>query len=153
MSRLRFTELAASPAAPSGSKGEVWLKNDQTVHLEDKNSVDHEFAFVGPVQIGPSESITIVSGVAAATGLSGNLVIDTEGSTSSDILDKITGHVDGDIIRIRAANDARTIVVTNGSFMRIGSNFSLNNAWDNIELLNIGSDVFIQSGGRNNNGT
>uniref|UniRef100_A0A6M3KXG7 Uncharacterized protein n=1 Tax=viral metagenome TaxID=1070528 RepID=A0A6M3KXG7_9ZZZZ len=151
MSRLRFTELAAAPTAPSGSKGEVWLKDDQTVHLEDKNSVDHEFAFVGPTHMGAAESITIAVGVAAATGLSGNLVIDTAGGASSDALDKITGFATGDVVVVRAANDARSVVVTNGSFMRIGSDFTLNNAYDNIVLLNIGSDVFIQTG-RNNNG-
>jgi parallel beta-helix repeat protein len=74
-------------------------------------------------------AVTVNSGVRLAT-------IDTEGAAASDDLDTITyAGVVGDLLRVRAANNARTVVVKDGTGnMRLSGDFSLDNGEDSILL-------------------
>lgn len=81
---------------------------------------------------------TIASG--AVTVLGNYMTIDTEASAATDDLDTISGAdhgTTGGRLVIRAANSARTVVVKNGTgnLKLAGSDFSLDNALDTIQLV------------------
>jgi hypothetical protein len=69
--------------------------------------------FQGKVQFADDGELTISSGAITPTGVFHT--VDTESDASSDDLETISGGVDGDILRIRAANTARTIVIKDGT--------------------------------------
>lgn len=78
-----------------------------------------------------SNSQTIASGV--ITGAYSYIIVDTEGAAASDSLDTVNGCDQGDIIILRAASSARTVIITDntGNIQTAGSlNFSLDNAGD-----------------------
>lgn len=93
---------------------------------------------------------TIVAGVATVTG-PGEFLIDTEGAAATDDLDKIAGLAAGEVVIIKAANDARTIVLKQGAYLKLGGiDFSLNNAYDVAVLQCVGSDICIAWSLQNN---
>jgi len=100
---------------------------------------------------GAPPEVTIASGVAALSG-EGSYLVDTEADAASDDLDKLTGLVEGDEVVLKAANNARTVVLKNGAYLKIGADFSLNNQYDTITLLCIGSDTCVVKGGRASGG-
>ena len=63
--------------------------------------------------------------------------VDTENDTASDILDTINGGTVGDIIILEAENDARSVVVTDGTGLKLegSANFTLDDSQDKIELI------------------
>lgn len=69
--------------------------------------------FSGPVKFADDGELTIASGAITITG--SNHTIDTEGDASSDDLDTITGGTDGMILTIRIENDAREVVLKDGT--------------------------------------
>ena len=102
---------------------------------------------------GSSSEVTIVSGVAALSG-EGYYGIDTESDDASDALTQVTGLVDGDEIILKPENDARTVVVTHGTNLKLsnGANFTMNSAYDRIRLQCIGSDTCVELS-RSSNGS
>lgn len=95
-------------------------------------------------------ALTIASGVVTATQT--NHAIDTEAAASTDDLDTISGGVADQILIIRAANDARTIVVKHGTgniFLNGAANFSLDDSKDRLLLQKMGSN-WVQIGASNN---
>lgn len=97
-------------------------------------------------RFGMTEASHIISGGSIVLGVGGLLVVDTEGSASTDNLDTITTtggspFVVGDIIVIRAQNDARTVVITeSGNFKLIGgANVTLDNTGDLAMFIYLGS--------------
>ena len=60
-----------------------------------------------------STELTISSG--AVTVTQGFHTVDTEGDAASDDLDTITGYLDGSLLLIRPENDARSVVLKNGT--------------------------------------
>jgi len=101
----------------------------------------------------PTE-ITIVSGIAILPG-QGYYEIDTEGDTDSDNLTQITGLVNGDEIILKSANDARTVVVVEGAYLKLNNeaNFTINSIYDRIRLQCIGSDICVELGNRSSGGS
>jgi len=79
---------------------------------------------------------TISSGAITYTGA--YMVVDTEGSASSDDLDTINGGNDGDILIIKTANDSRSVVIKHGTG---SNNINLTNAQD--KTLAITRDAFV----------
>ena len=78
--------------------------------------------------------VTIVSGVITAT--SSFMRVDTESAGATDDLDTISGGVDGGRLILRAAADARTVVLKDGTGnLNIAGDFSLDNVEDTIELI------------------
>jgi hypothetical protein len=66
--------------------------------------------------------------------------VDTEGSAASDDLDTINGMINGDLLILSAANDARTVVVKDGTGnIRCAGDFSMDNTQDRIVLLREGA--------------
>lgn len=98
-----------------------------------------------PLGGGSPATITIASGVAAKpinAGFGTALVIDTEAAAATDDLDTITAGKNGEIITVRAANTARTVVCKNGTgnLKLAGSDFSLDNTDDTILLMSNGTN-------------
>ena len=86
------------------------------------------------LSVGAPQSLTIASGAIAAT--KSFIAIDTEAAAASDDLDTITGGAAGDMLILSAANDARTVVVKNGTgnLALGGSDFSLTHSSDRLWL-------------------
>ncbi len=96
-------------------------------------------------------TLTIATGVVTATQSSH--AIDTEAGAGSDDLDTISGGAAEQILIIRAANDARTVVVKHGTgniFLTGAANFSLDDSKDRLMLQKMGSNW--HEIGRGNNG-
>lgn len=60
--------------------------------------------------------------------------VDTEGAAASDDLTTINGGHDGQILTLRAADAARTVVVKDGSTLRLAGDFTMDNSQDSITL-------------------
>jgi len=68
--------------------------------------------------------------------------IDTQDSAASDDLDTINGLSAGNEIMISAANDARTVVLKNGTGnLSIRGDISLNEAIDRVRLIHDGTNL------------
>ncbi len=100
---------------------------------------------------GPAAAETIASGIVDVS-YAGRVSVDTEAAAASDDLDKITGLNDGDMVILEAANDARSVVVKDGAYLKLQSDFTLNNQYDRITLQCIGSDTCVEIS-RSNNGS
>lgn len=111
--------------------GTVWLDTDTNALYLYDGSADI------PITLGGVRSeLTIATGAITPT-LAGTIVVDTEGDAASDDLDTITATNmnDGDIIILKAADDARTVVVKNGTGnIACNADFSLDNSLDRIML-------------------
>jgi len=91
-------------------------------------------------QFGSPETLTIATGVAAKVGGQRNLLLAGEGGLD-DQLDNITGYAEGDMIVIGPASDTVTITVADSANMNLqGADFTMNNVYDSMVLLNLGSD-------------
>jgi len=100
----------------------------------------------------PTE-ITIVSGAVTLSG-AGYYEIDTEGDADSDALTQLFGLAEGNEVILKPANDARTVVVTNGAYLKLnrGYNFTMDSIYDRIRLQCIGFDICVECGGRSSGG-
>jgi hypothetical protein len=81
------------------------------------------------------ESLTISAGVITVS--QSNCTVDTEASAATDDLVTINGGVDGQILHIRANNDARDVVVKNakGNIRLSGAlDFTLDRVYDSLTL-------------------
>ena len=77
------------------------------------NTFTETVKFDGKLAIEMDGELTIVSGEITVTGA--NHIVDTEGDAASDDLDTINGGIDGSVLTIAPANDARTVVVKHGT--------------------------------------
>lgn len=76
--------------------------------------------------------------------------VDTEGDAATDDLDTINGGFEGRIIRLRAANSGRTVVLKDGTGnLRLGGDRALDNAEDCITLQFSGG-VWVETAFANN---
>ena len=86
-----------------------------------------------------STELTISTGAIVKT--QGWHRIDTEGDAASDDLDTISGGQAGDRLILQAENDARTVVIKDGTGnIQCAGDFSLDNTQDTIELIYDGSN-------------
>jgi len=92
---------------------------------------------------------TIASGIVTVSG-PGCYAIDTESAAASDALDKIVGLAEGEEVIIKPADDTHSVVVTSGTYMKIQANFTMDNQYDSMRLLCLGSDVCIELSRANN---
>lgn len=134
----------------AGGAGQIHLKNDADFSMDDsedwllltRDGTDWEEVLRGRSQ--KPRSATIASGVAALTG-PGAWSLDTESSAASDDLTQLTGLADGEQVTIRPANDARTIVVKKGTYIKLqGVDFTMESQYDRIVLECIGSDTVVE---------
>lgn len=99
-------------------KGSVW------------DSSDNPF---GLVNIPEGAELTISAGVITVTDSYHH--VDTEADAGTDDLDTINGGTSGDILFLRANNDARTVVCKDGTGnLTLAGDFSLDSVSDRILL-------------------
>jgi hypothetical protein len=95
--------------------------------------VTGDFSVSGFLSFGTPTELTISAGVVTATGSSHK--IDTESDAASDDLDTINGGSAGDILILRAADGARTVVLKDGTGnLALEGDFSLDAAGDQCVL-------------------
>lgn len=83
---------------------------------------------------GDESTLTIASGVITITSCFHK--VDTESAAASDDLDTINGCLDGQILTIRAANSARTVVLKDGTGnLKLAGDCTLDNEEDTITLI------------------
>lgn len=75
----------------------------------------------------------------AITATSSTHKVDTEGGAGTDDLDTINGGTDGSLLILMANNSARTVVVKDGTNLRLAGDFSLDDVEDTITLIKQGS--------------
>ena len=93
----------------------------------------------GTIGFGTPSELTISSG--SVTKTASFHTIDTESDAATDDLDTISGGTTGDIIILKAADSARTVVVKNGTGnIVLPSDFDLDNANDTIVLIYDGTN-------------
>ena len=94
----------------------------------------------------PATTLTIASGVITMTQTAHK--VDTQAAAASDDLDTISGGVEGDIIILEPANDARTVVITVAGNIKTstGASKSLDNYGDSFMARFDGTN-WIQIGG------
>ena len=102
----------------------------------------------GFTTLGGFNDLTIASGAVTATSSTHN--IDTEGGGATDYLDTINGGSTGSIITLMAASGSRTVVVEDGTNLKLAGDCTLDNAEDTITLIKSGSAWHEVS--RSNNG-
>ena len=106
-----------------------------TTYLQARLADDSAYAdFACRALVNPMTSeLTIATGAITATGSYHR--VDTEADAASDDLDTINGGVDGMILTLRAENDARTVVVKDGTGnIQIAGDMTLDNVQDTITL-------------------
>jgi len=95
----------------------------------------------GAGDFGAAHELTLSGGVAVKDSSHKNLLIDTEADAASDDLDNITGYSEGDMVIIAPADGARTVVVKDSANINLqGVDFTMDDIYDSMILLNLGSD-------------
>ena len=90
------------------------------------------------LSLGTVGALTIASGVITMT--KAYHTVDTQSAAASDDLDTINGGSSGDLLVLRAADDARTVVVKDGTGnIQCAGDCSLDNSQDTIMLIYNGS--------------
>jgi len=107
-----------------------------------------EAKLAGFTTLGGFNDLTIAAGAVTATSSTHN--IDTEGGGATDYLDTINGGSTGSIITLMAASGSRTVVVEDGTNLKLAGDCTLDNAEDTITLIKSGSAWHEVS--RSNNG-
>lgn len=94
---------------------------------------------VGTLNLNAATELTIATG--AITAVQSYHRVDTEADAATDDLDTINGGTEGDILIIRAENDARTVSVTEaGNIVLSAAPFALDNVQDTLTLLYDGTN-------------
>lgn len=162
---LLFLSDVASPPEAVGTGGTlIPLRNGANLHVSESLTAvqtainalrtDYLAAIRGtsPFSWGSPVSVTIASGVLTISS-GGNFKVDTEAAGASDDLDTINGGSDGQLIILRAANSARTVVVKDGAGnIKSEGDMSLDNAEDTITLLYDSALAYWVEQARANNG-
>lgn len=112
--------------------------------------VSELFGFSAIPFVGDGSELTISAG--AITVTTGFHKVDTEADAATDDLDTINGTLEGQIVRLRAADSSRTIVLKDGTGnLKLPGDVSLDIEEDSITLLNFnGTD--LQATADSNNG-
>ena len=87
---------------------------------------------------------TIASGVITLDGYNAIrfVTVDTEATGATDDLDTISGGHKSEIVILQAADDARTVVVKDGTNIKLQADFSLNNTQDKLFLGCVSPGVY-----------
>ena len=100
------------------------------------------------LNLGVPTELTIAGGIITRTR--SNHTVDTQADAATDDLDTINGGVEGDILLLRAANDARSIVIKDGTGnILMPADMTLDNTED-IELLYFDGTNWLEITGSSN---
>ena len=93
---------------------------------------------------GDAATLTIASGVLAKVTNSKNLLVAGQGGAADD-LTSITGYSDGDLLLLRPASGSVTITVKDNADLNLsGSDFVMDDEYDSMILLNVGSNKWVE---------
>ena len=92
----------------------------------------------GGIAYGSPTAVTLASNILTVTGPGWYTVTSESGTT--DQLDKITGLSQGDIVMLQPTS-THTITVAKGTYLKMQTNFVLDNVYDKITFICEGSDV------------
>jgi hypothetical protein len=100
----------------------------------------------------PDVDVTIVSGVITVSDGPSHYLVDTEGAAASDDLTKVLGMQAGEIFSMSAKDDARTVVIKNGTYFKTagGLDCTLSDSLYEI-LFRMGSGNVAYELGRSSN--
>ena len=117
------------------------LGNYKTINIEDYDASTDTLW-------GENTKLPIVSGVVTIpqTG-DGEYTIETEGAASTDNVTQITGLSVGDEIIIRPANGTHTVVLKNGTYLKLGADISLDHEYDSVTLKCVATGTCMIKGG------
>lgn len=140
--------LSANSGATAPSyllAGTVWLDTDDNrLYMYDGTS--WLTISVGGLRSQVLAELTIATGAVTPTG-PGTLVIDTEADAATDDLDTMTATnmADGDVVVVKAADSARTVVIKNGTGnINCGADVTLDNALDRAVLqYDLGATAWV----------
>ena len=95
-----------------------------------------------------TEALTIATGALSVMASSHPiklLTLDTEGAASTDDLDTISGGKDGQLVVVRAANSARTIVAKDATGnLALAGDMTLDNAEDTLTLMSVSGTSWVE---------
>ncbi len=101
------------------------------------------------INLGAHIELTIAGGVVTRT--QSNHIIDTQADAGTDDLDTINGGVAGDLLILRAANDARTVVVKDAiDNLYLEGDCALDNTQDTLMLICVGGNSWYELSRSNN---
>ncbi len=144
-----FAAFASSHGGPSRPSyavaGLIWRDTDTgEVFLYD-GSNDLRIS-VGGLRSQNHGELTIATGAVTTTG-PGTFSVDTEADAATDDLDTITATnmADGDVVILKAADSARTVVIKNGTGnINCGADVTLDNALDRAMLqYDLGATAWV----------
>ena len=122
---------------------------DKNIRINNNASILGSLDISKRIMVNESSELTISSGVITITG--SFHTVDTEGDSSSDDLTTINGGREGQLLIIKAAHTARTVVLKNASANIVcGSDFSLDSIYDMAVLMFISSkwlSISLQNNG------
>ena len=101
---------------------------------------------------GEPTDLTIVGGKVTVTGVDTFRFhnIDTEAAAASDALTNVSGGNTGDLLMLQAKNSSRTVVLTNGTSLRMNNNFNLDSVRDKALYICISDGVWDHVSRRSN---
>lgn len=115
------------------------------VATDDGVSLAQITAAVSEGGFGVATTLTLdASGEITVTGTKGKRthLVDTYGAGATDDLVTINGGNEGEFLLLEAANDARTVIVKDGTNIKLMADFSLNNSQDKLLLICKSSGVW-----------
>lgn len=129
--------------AGNGSSAEIRMYTNNSIRLEiDENgeiTANGDFKANAKLSIGDRSELTIATG--AVTVTNGYHDIDTESDAATDDLDTINGGITGQVLVIKPENDARTVVVKDGTGnINLLSDFSMTGINYHLTLIYDGSN-------------
>lgn len=107
----------------------------------DLNAAGNDIADLGKLNFDDATELTIAGGAVTAT--QAYHTIDTESDDASDDLDTINGDVAGDVLYLRAADGARTVVLKHGTgniLISGDADYSLDDATKEVQLHSDGTN-------------
>jgi hypothetical protein len=154
---LQSSVAASGLSGTTGSTDNAVLRADGTggatvqasgVTIDDSDNVSNVTNLaLDSIQFSAATELTIATG--AVTITQSAHTIDTESDAASDDLDTISGGATGDVIYLRAVNDARTVVLKNGTGNILtydGSDITLDEDHKTVSLIYNGTN-WLQVGG------
>lgn len=149
-----ITTGASAPTSPSS--GDLWYDStDGRLYFFYTDVDTSQWVEASPpvdttnITFTSGTELTITSGVITATA--SFHTVDTESDASTDDLTTINGGTAGQLLTIKAANSARSVVAKDGTNLKLAGDFTLDNAEDTLTLISNGTNWSEVS--RSNNGS
>ena len=145
---LRIAPFGADPTGVQG--GDMWYRTDTNkFRVRFTGGPTKNMAIEDTLIHGDGSELTVATG--AVTITTGYHRVDTESDAASDVLDTVSGGTTGQILVLRAENDARSVVAKDGTGnLKLAGDCTLDNTEDTLTLIYNGTNWLELA--RSNNG-